>query len=302
MMTLRDLRRFKDSRPFRFSRLLVQSIRDGDTFNVAYQLGYCALFAIFPFAVFLLTLIGYVPLHGLDQEFLGLIYQFMPAQAARLCDEVIHEIVSRQRGWLLLVALGGAVWSASGGIMGLTTALNHGYGVGEARAWWKVKLLSLVMTVAATLALIVAAAGLLVGPEVVRHVWAWLDLGGAFDLVWRYLRWPLVIGSIIFMVSGFYFFLPNVRDRHRAILPGATVAVLLWIALSLGFSIYVAHFGSYAKMYGALGTVIVMLTWLYLSSAAIIVGGQINAILDRLRKEHLESIAQDRQPTRLQPA
>lgn len=292
----------RDSRPARFARLFVQSMREGDTFDVAYQLGYCALFAIFPFAIFLLTLIGYVPLHGLDQELLGLVYRFMPPQAARLCDTVIHEIVSRQHGWLLATALAGAVWSASGGIAGLTVALNHGHGVTETRAWWKVKLLSLAMTIAATIALIVAAAGLLLGPELVRHIWAWFGLGGAFDVVWRYLRWPLVLVSMVAMVSGFYFFLPNVRHRRRAILPGACVAVLLWIALSIGFSIYVAHFGSYAKMYGALGTVIVMLTWLYLSSAAIVVGRQVNASIDRLRSEQPDRRVPQRQPARLQPA
>ena len=102
--------RIRDSRAVRFCRLLWKSIGDAGTFDVAYQLGFCALFAIFPFAIFLLTLIGYVPLHGLDKELLDLVYRFMPGQAARLCDHVIHEIVSRQRGWLLVTALAGALY------------------------------------------------------------------------------------------------------------------------------------------------------------------------------------------------
>lgn len=276
------------------------SIRDAETLDVAYQLGYCALFAVFPFAIFLLTLIGYVPLHGLDQTLLGIVYRFMPGGAARLCDQVLHEIVSRQHGWLLVTALAGAVWSAAGGISALTSALNRAYGVTETRPWWRRQLLALTMTIVGTVALIIAAGGLLVGPELVRRIWAWLGLAGAFDLIWRYLRWPLVAVSVTAMLAGFYRVLPNVHTQPRRVLPGAFVAVLLWVVVSYGFGLYVGHFHSYAKMYGALGTVIVMLTWLYLSSVAVIVGGQVNAVLDRLadhRREDRPSFA----ATRLQP-
>jgi membrane protein len=285
-----------------FVKALVASIRAADTFNVAYQVAYCALFAVFPFAIFLLTLIAYVPLHGLDQELLSAVYRLMPGPAARLCDQVLHEIVARQRGWLLVIALAGAVWSASGGVKALLSALNRAYGVSETRPWWRVTLTALLMTLGAGIAVVVAAAGLLIGPEIVRRTWAWFGFGGAFDLVWRYIRWPMVAAAIVMMLGGLYLFLPNVKLRGRTILPGALVAVLLWVGVSHGFNLYVSHFGSYAKTYGALGTVIVMLTWFYLSSAAIILGGQVNAVLDRMRQERRARVALPERPATLQPA
>jgi membrane protein len=267
-----------------FARQFVESFGRNQPFDLAAQLAYFAILSIFPFAMFVLTLVGFIPLHGLDKHIMNAIYSVMPTEVARLCDQTLHEIVGRQRGWLLVTTLLFALWSASGGASGLITALNRAYDVSETRAAWRVKLRALAVTLGGVVAIVVATTAMLVGPEIVHRIWDFFGFGGAFDEVWAVLRWPVAALAMMTMVACVYYFLPNVKQKWRFITPGSTVAVLAWIFASLGFRVYVGHFASYARTYGALGTVVVLLVWLYLAGLMIILGGEINAILDRVHK------------------
>ena len=170
-----------------------------------------------------------------------------------------------------------------------TTALNRAYGVAETRPIWRVRGRSIVIMIVGVVATIVAATSMLVGPELLRRVSTFFGLRGGFDRLWGALRWPLAFGALTSMAAFTYYFLPNVQHRRRFIMPGSIVAVLGWIMASMGFKLYVAHFASYARTYGALGTVVVLLVWLYIGGLTLIVGGQINAILDRLHRRSVHT-------------
>jgi membrane protein len=265
-------------------RQFVESFSRNQPLDLAAQLAYYALLSIFPFAMFMLTVVGYLPLHGLDQHILNAVWSVMPPQAAKLCEQTLNEIVGKQRSGLLALTLALSIWTASGGISGLITALNRAYDVAETRPWWRVKLRALGVTIGGVLAIIVATAAMLIGPEVVRRVWAFFGFGGAFDRLWMVLRWPMAALALMTLLACMYYFLPNVRQKWRFITPGSVMAVLAWLAASIGFRIYVSHFDSYAKTYGTLGTVVILLVWLYLSSLMVILGGELNAILDRVHR------------------
>ncbi len=267
-----------------FVHQLIASLGRDQPFDLAAQLAYFAMLAIFPFAMFVLTLVGYIPLHGLDQRILATVYSVMPRDVAVLCDQTLHEIVGKQHGWLLWSTLLFALWTASGGASGLITALNRAYDVAETRAAWRVKLRAILVTLGGVVTIIVATTAMLIGPEIVRRIWSFFGFGGAFDMIWAVLRWPVAALALATMVACIYYFLPNVKQKWRFITPGSVVAVLAWLVASLGFRVYVSHFSSYARTYGALGTVVVLLVWLYLSGLMLIMGGEINAILDRVHK------------------
>lgn len=282
---------------------LVASVMQDDVTDLAAQMGYWALLSIFPFAIFVLTVIGYLPIHGLADQMLDLLHRLMPADAAKLFDSVIHDVVRQQHGWLLVIALVAGLWSASAGVSGTITALNRAQGVAETRPWWKVKLLALGMTVIAALLIIIATAALIIGPEVGHTLWSWFGLGNVFDFVWRILRWPVIIAAMMLMLAFFYWALPDVRRPFRFISPGAVMAVLLWLGASSLFSLYASHLGSYSTSYGTLGAAVVLLTWLYLAALAVIFGGELNAVLDRAAERTLkrEQQAQAQAPAQAQP-
>jgi len=222
---------------------------------------------------------------------LDIVNNVMPAQAAALFEHTLREVIGRQRGGLLLVALIGSVWSATGGMASTLTALNRAYGVKETRPWWKRKLLCIAMTIGAALAMVVSTAAMLIGPRAVHGAMELLGLGGAFDTIWRWVRWPIVVGGLLFALALVYYFLPNVKQKFRPITLGSLVAVGLWLIVSSAFNAYVAHFHSYAKTYGTLGAAVVLMTWLYLTGLVVILGGEINAVLDR--QKAVEKSAKD---------
>ena len=268
--------------PRLFIRELVHALATNRIKDMSAQLAFWSLLAVFPFCIFLLTIVGYLPLHGFDQELIGMVADIMPEQASQLFERTVKEIVGKQHGVLLLVALVTSVWSASGGMGSTRIALNLAYRVEETRPWWRARLLALVMTLGAAGLIIIATAGLMIGPGVVNTFYEWFELGGAFDRVWPWLRFPMVVVDLLFMLACLYYFLPNVKLKFRILTPGAGVAVALWVGASLVFRWYVAHYSSFARSYGTLGGAVVLVLWLYLSSLTIILGGEINATFERL--------------------
>jgi membrane protein len=271
----------------RFIRDFFSSIGRNHTFDLAAQLAYWSLLALFPFAIFLLTVIGYLPLAGIDQEVMAAVYRVMPGEAAQLFDHTLHEVVGRQRGLLLVIALVGGLWSASGGVSALIAALNRAYEVKETRKFWKVKLEALAITLVGVVLSVVAVAAMMIGPEIVFKISSWFGLGGAFNVVWGYLRWPLMVFSLMILLAVIYWALPNVKHKFRLLSPGSVLAVLAWVLVSMGFNAYVSHFNSYAKTYGTLGAVIVLMTWLYMSGLLVILGGEVNAAFERVFGDHV---------------
>lgn len=245
------------------------------------QLAFWSLLSVFPFFIFLLTIIAYIPLHGLDQQALDFMDDVMPEQAAALFEQTLHEVVGRQRGWLLLVSLGGALWSAAGGMGSTSIALNLAFRAQETRPWWKRRVLFLGLTLGAAGATVVATSALFLGPVIVNDLFSFFGFSGKFPQVWRLVRWPLIVADLLFMLACLYHFLPNVKRPFRLLSIGSMVAVALWVVASLSFNLYVTHFHNYARTYGALGTAVVLILWLYLSSLVVILGGEIDALLHR---------------------
>src|SRR5262245_11851381 len=120
-----------------FVRELLVTMRRHRIFDLAAIFSYWSLLALFPFAIFLLTVVGYVPVRVLDRLLFETVHRIMPDQAARLFEHTVREVIGRQRGWLLVISLAGALWSATGGMSSTMTALNRAWGVEETRAWWR---------------------------------------------------------------------------------------------------------------------------------------------------------------------
>jgi membrane protein len=267
-----------------FSLASGELIRDGGSIDAAAQLAYYAVLAIFPFGVLALSLVAFLPLHGLDQQLINFVWQVMPHDVAKMMTDILHDVVGKQHGILLIVALVGAVWTASGAVSATMQSLNHTWGVKETRPYWKAKGTSLLLTVGGVVLTIVGMAALLIGTEVGHAIVAQVagsetaapihHVGGAL------VRYG-VIGIAMLAVTGLsYRVLPNVKGS-RTIWPGALFSTAAWVVVSLAFGFYLSRFASYAQVYGALGTAVVLLTWLYLSSMVLVLGGAMNASFDR---------------------
>lgn len=261
---------------------LVEEVSEDDCAGQAAQLAYYFLFALFPLLLFLVTLLGYLPVPDLFDRMIEAAARVLPPQALSLVRDTIGNITSQRRGGLLSIGALVALWSASAGFRAIMSSLNRAYDVEEARPWWKYYGVSILATVGFSVLAIVAFALLIFGPQIGHALAAYIGLGDVFDTAWGAIRWPVALVLLTLVLAGIYYVAPNVEQDFRWLTPGSALAVVGWVVASVGFSIYVQNFGSYDKTYGSVGAVIVLLTWLYLTAFLLLVGGETNAVIEHL--------------------
>jgi membrane protein len=255
-------------------------VQEDNSLGYAAQLAYYFLFALFPFMIFLMTLVGYLPIPNLMEEIMGMLGRILPENALGLVRDNVHEVVSKQRGGLLSFGILLTLWSASSAVTAVTDAFNRAYEVREGRPFWKVRLIAIALTIGMALFITVSMVLLIFGPQIGMWVANQFGLGRVFEIGWNILRWPVIVILIIVATATLYYFAPDVEQEWRWLTPGSCIAVILIILTSLGFSYYVNNFGSYSKTYGSIGTVIVLMTWLYLCGFFLLLGVEINSEIE----------------------
>jgi membrane protein len=255
-----------------------------DVFTGAAALAYYFLFAIFPGAIFLLTLIPYLPIPHLHQSVMAAMGQFLPGDAAQLFEGVISEVTLHKREGLLSFGLILSWWSASSGVAAVMNQLNIVYGLKESRPFWKARLVAVLLTLALTL-LVLVAFGLIIFGGAIQAAFEnsrLMKILGAppiIPLLFVMFRW-LVVGC--FLLTAFalvYRFGPDLGGKFSLLSYGSVLGSGVLIAASLGFRLYVARFANYSASYGSLGAVIVLMLWLYIAGLIVLVGGALNAWL-----------------------
>jgi membrane protein len=254
-------------------------VREDRCFGLAAQLAFYFLLALFPALLFLVALIGYVPIDDALDELLATIGTVAPRELIALLRSQLAQLTSDGQASLLTLGIAGAIWSSSAAMVAIIDALNHAYDVAEWRPWWKRRLVALGLTIALALFIIVSLALVLVGPDAARRVAGWVGAAPAAVFLWSLLRWPVMVALIVFGVDLVYHFAPNRRTRWEWITPGAVLATVLWIASSFAFKFYVVNFGNYTATYGAIGGIIVTMLWFYVSSLAILIGAELNGVI-----------------------
>src|SRR5215210_4771008 len=260
-----------------------QEIYAGDLLTRAAALSYYFLLALFPLLIFLTAMLGYFAESGteLRRNLLNYLASIAPRSAVQLVRATVVEITEGAGGGKLSFGLLAALWFASFGMGAVGDTLNSAYGVRESRPWWRVRLISLGLTVALAALIITALSLVLYGGEIGEGLAGRYDLGGAFVAVWNVIQWPIVLGFVLFALALIYYHAPDLRhQKWYWITPGSLVGVALWLLVSFGFRLYLSYFDRYSVTYGSLGAVIVLLLWFYLTGAALLVGGKVNAVIE----------------------
>jgi membrane protein len=267
------------------ARRVLHEIQDDDCLSRAAQLAYYFLFALFPFFLFLTTLLGYLPIPNLLDRLLGMLGEMLPGEALQLVQDNIRQLVTDQRGGLLSFGILAALWTSSSALTAIIDSLNRAYDVDEGRPFWKVRLIAMGLTVGLSAFIVGALVLLTFGPQIGGWVADLVGLGRVFELTWNILRWPVIVGFMILAMAFLYYLAPDVEQQWQWITPGSACAVIGWLLASLGFAFYVNHFGSYNATYGSIGAVIVLLTWMYVTGLFILIGGEINAEIEHAAQD-----------------
>jgi membrane protein len=270
-----------------FGHVLVRAVREfgEDAMSIyAAALAYRALFALFPFLIFLVALVAFLDMPQLFAWMQSQAAMVVPQESMQQVNQVIAELQT-PRGGLLSIGILLALWSASSGVMSAMEALNVAYDVTERRPMWKRIPLAVFYTVSIAVLMLTAAALMVLGPQAAQWVAQRFGLEQMLVTVWSWMRWPVAVLLLMLVVSLVYYAGPNVKARFRFITPGAILAVVIWVAASVGFGYYVSNFGNYDATYGSLGAIVILLFYFYLSAAVLLFGAEVNAVLEERAPE-----------------
>ncbi|MEX1128423.1 MAG: YihY/virulence factor BrkB family protein [Vicinamibacterales bacterium] len=258
-----------------------QEIGADNCLGLAAQLAFYFFLALFPALLFLVALIGYLPVENALAGLLEALGAVAPGAALTLLKEQLDALSDARHGSLLTLGIVGAIWSSSAAMVAIIDALNHAYDVEEWRPWVKRRSLAILLTISLALFIIASLALVLLGPALAGWAADRFGLAPAVEAAWRLARWPVIFALVVFGVDLVYYFAPNRKARWAWITPGSLVATVLWIATSVGFRLYVTNFADYNATYGAIGGVIVILLWFYVSAFAILIGAELNGVIEQ---------------------
>jgi membrane protein len=248
--------------------------------GLAAQLAYYFFFALFPAILVGIAFASFLPLEHFLDRVVTTLGGVVPGDIIAIIQDQMRKISQEGHGGLLTFGLLVALWSSSAAMVGLIDALNRAYDIEEARPWWKVRLLAIVLTIALAAFILVAFALVLVGPTAAEHLARLTGLGPIFEWTWKILQWPLILALVSFGTGLVHYFAPDAEQRWVWITPGAVLTTVLWLLASLGFKLYVSNFGSYTETYGAIGGVMVLLLWFYISGLVMLFGAEFNAEIE----------------------
>ncbi|OFX89921.1 MAG: hypothetical protein A2W99_08850 [Bacteroidetes bacterium GWF2_33_16] len=269
------------------SKFFISGIHKGYLATRASSIAFNFALALFPTVLFLFTLIPFIPISNLQTELLQLIHDFLPGNAYRFFETTLVSVVTQKKGGVLSFGAITSLLFASSGIHSLIDAFNNSYHTIETRNWLAIRIVSTILVFVLffllTFALlIIVFSQFAINALVNYHI---LQVNLTYYLIIAG-KWIVVAALFFFAISFLYYHAPSKKTQWRFISAGSTMATILAILTSLGFSYFVNNFGQYNKLYGSIGTVMVILLWLYFNSFALILGFELNASINNAHKKN----------------
>ena len=285
-----------------FKRSATEVIAD-NCLGLAAQLAYYFFLALFPALLFLVAVMSFMPVTGLQDAVTAMLARIAPGEVLKIVQEQLEKIANDKATGLLTLGMLGTIWSTSSGMTAIIDTLNQAYDIQESRPWWKVRVTAVALTIALALFIVVSLALVLVGPTLAEEAAVSLHMGPVFGWTWKIVQWPVVFGLVTLGIALIYYFAPDAEQDWIYITPGSILATILWLVISLIFKFYIANFTSYTATYGFIGGAIVLMLWFYVSALAVLVGAEVNAEIEHASpygKEPGEKVAGEKR--RIGPA
>ncbi len=263
-------------------RIYDKAFNEEDLLSSAAQVAFFFVFALFPLLLFLVSLFGIVleSAEDMRMELFFYLRQVLPGSAIDLVQKTIAEVTENSSGGKLTLGILVALYSASAGIDSIRIGLNGVYNLTETRPWWKTKLLSIFLTFILAILITIALGIIFYGGKFLTFVLDWINLPITSPLFLGFLQTVTVLVVLVLTFALLYNYLPKHKKPSWVwVTPGATLGIVLWLALSYAFRLYLGYFNTYDKTYGSLGALIILMLWLYLTALVILLGGSINAVL-----------------------
>jgi membrane protein len=269
---------------WQLTRRVVHGIQEDDLFGRASELAYNFLLALFPLLVFILTLFGLFASRSndLQSSLLSYFADFLPPSAFQLLKAITIEMAANATNGKLTFGIVLTLWFASGGMSSMVSTLDAIYHVRESRSWFRGRVIALGLTIAISTFLLTSLFIVLVGGHFSDWIAMKLHLTSIIVIAWKGLQWTAVAVFLTLSFSLIYYCGPSLDKRQwHWITPGSIFGEFLWLAASAGFRVYLHFFNTYTATYGSLGAMMILLVWLYVTGLSFLIGGEINAQIER---------------------
>lgn len=261
----------------------IVKVNNDDIFALGAQLAYYLMLSFFPFLIFLMTVVGFSHLDSAD--ILDGLRAILPNNVFSLVDVTVVEIVETQNAGLLGASIALTIWSASSGFRAVIKGLNKAYNIKDSRSFIKRSFVAIIFTLALVMLIMLTLAMMVFGEIIGKYILAIFPFKSVIAYIWNISRYLIVVFMMILIFACIYRYTPARKISWREVYPGAIVSTLGWIIVSLGFSYYINNIANYSRLYGSVGAVFVLMTWLYITSMILILGAEFNSILTIRRRE-----------------
>lgn len=263
----------------------VTGIQKGSMNTRATSLAFSFFLALFPAIIFLFSMIPYVPVPNFQDQLLSLIQNVLPENAYQATRSTIYDIVKHQRGGLLSIGFLTALYFTTNGFMAMMKGFNNSYHAIESRTPGRQRIVAIVLTLIISFLLILATILIIFGQVFTKFLVKKAILKSKTQIfLLTGSKWLIILLVIFLAISFLYYYGPSVKKRWRFISAGSTLATLLSIITSIGFAYFVNNFNQYNKVYGSIGTLIVIMLWIYFNAYILILGFELNASIDNAKK------------------
>lgn len=261
-------------------------IQRGSVVMRAQSLAFSFFLAIFPAIIFLFSLIAYVPISGMQNDVMTLIRDILPNEAYKWTKSTIEDIIRIQRGGLLSFGFLLALYFTTNGFMTMMRGFNASYHIAETRSPLQQRLTATVLTFLLSVLVVFSTTIILISESATHFLVQHHILKSKTQVTMLLLgKWTVVLGLFFFGISFLYYYAPAVKKRWRFVSAGSTFATLLSILFSTGFAYFVNNFGRYNTVYGSIGTIIVIMLWIYFNSLSLILGFELNASIENAKRK-----------------
>lgn len=268
---------------------VLHAAHENELFERASGLAFGFLLALFPLLFILLAVFDLFASYSLQlrTSLLAFFADLLPTLAFQLLNRTTGEIAENTSGEKLAIGLFVGIWLVSSGIASIISSLNAAFRIKESRSWYEVRAIAVILTLSISILILSALGIVLVSGDFVDWLGKELQLGSTMIAIWKALQFPTAILFVIFSYALIYTFGPDQRERRwRWITPGAVFGAISWLVASLGFRVYLRYVNNYSVIFGSLGALVILLVWLYVTGLAILIGGEINANIERAAAEY----------------
>ncbi|MDN3588316.1 YihY/virulence factor BrkB family protein [Pedobacter aquatilis] len=266
---------------FTVATFFFREIKKESLVNKSSSLAYSFMLAIFPSIIFLFTLIPFIPISGFQDKLLSLIELILPHNAFEAFETTLKDIIKNQNRGLLSFGFLSAIFFATNGVQNLMKAFNKASLVIETRGWLRQRMVALILTMIIFFSIIICISAMAIGEVLLNYIKTELHIKDSLAVYAIQLtRWTLLAALYFITISILYRYGPSHAKKWKLFSAGSWLATILAFLTIWGFSFYINNFGSYNKVYGSIGTLIVVMIWLYLNSLILLIGFELNASVD----------------------